>query len=231
MIELIKNLENKKSLSVIISLSIIVFITIFKVIIKETHAYYNYDSGWVPIFTGKVGNFSGKGDSSPLNRNTDINVMYYVQDITNPKQYTIMIGPPIEYSDYALDGEKSNCIPKETTGAKYPVHTIDNATGEVKISITQSSAHQVVCRIYYSYKNGLKDGIILFALQEDNNGNVIHGDKKYKVVTDIPTSGYNYQNYECTNKDVVTEVSYDVTNGFKYKTTKPNVCYAYFNKS
>ena len=204
MMNIIKNLENKKSLLIILVLLVIVFITLFKVIIKETHAYYNYDSGWVPIFTGKVGNFSGKGDSSPLNRNTDINVMYYVQDIT---------------------------IPKETTGAKYPIHTIDNATGEVKISITQSSAHQVVCRIYYSYKNGLKDGIILFALQEDNNGNVIHRDKKYKVVTDIPTSGYSYHDYECTNKDVVTEVSYDITNGFKYKTTKPNVCYAYFNKS
>ncbi len=38
---------------------------LINVVIKNTHAYYSYDSGAVPIFTGKVGNFV-KQESKPV---------------------------------------------------------------------------------------------------------------------------------------------------------------------
>ena len=223
--EKLKKLLNVK----VIYLIICFFVMVLFICLRNTHAYYNYESAWTPIFTGKVGNFSGKGDTSPLpDRNTDINLMYYIQDVTNPKNYTIMEGPPAVVWGFKVNEDKSNCIPKDAT---YSDYFIDNSNGKVIVNIKQSKPNQVVCRIYYDYGKDLtKDDVIVFALIEDNLGMVIYNDKHYTMSEEIPTSGYTYKISSCKNTNIATEINY--TGGkFTFETDGPNVCYAYFNKS
>ncbi len=209
--------------------------------IKGTHAFYSYSSGPIQIFNSKVGNFAGKGDTSPLTgRTTDINVLYYVQDITDPKKYSVMVKPPLEIkgfdgkTGFTIDQEKSNCIPKN--GASYPADNGSNngyklnADGTVRITVTQSSANQVVCRLYYTFADDLNDGIILFAMKQDEHGNVSYNNNKYSIVSEIP-SEYTYKGYKCTDQTASSFIKYDASTGFTFTTNKPNVCYAYFDKN
>ena len=224
----------KKLLNVkIIYLIVCFLVMVLFICLRSTHAYYNYSTGPVPIFTGKVGNFTGKGDTSPLkDRNTDINLLYMVQDITNPRKYTIMEGPPAVVWGFKVNEEKSNCIPKDATYTMNGnnVFSVDS-NGLVKVIVKQGKPNQVVCRIYYDYGKDLtKDDVIVFALIEDNLGMVIYGDKHYTMNETIPTSGYTYKASSCKNTNIATEIDY--TGGkFTFKTSGPNICYAYFNKN
>lgn len=226
--EKLKRLLNVKIVYIIICF----FVIILLICLRNTHAFYNYSTDPIPIFTGKVGNFSGKGDTLPIDKNTDINLMYYIQDITNPKNYTIMEGPPAINWGFKLNEEKSNCIPKDATyemnGDK--VFIVDD-NGLVKVVVEQSKPNQVVCRIYYDYGKDLtKEDVIVFALIEDDLGMVIYNGKHYTMSETIPTSGLTYLASSCKNTSIATEIDY--TGGkFTFKTEGPNICYAYFNKA
>ena len=83
MMDKIKKFENKKICIIIAILSVVVFITLFKLVIKDTHAYYNSVTDPVQIFNGKVGNFKPRIDSFyikqaayPKYTNSNINTVY-----------------------------------------------------------------------------------------------------------------------------------------------------------
>ncbi len=228
--EKLKNVRYKKEIIAIIVL--VIFATVI-ITLRGTHAYYNYEMAPVPIFTGRVGNFSGKGDTSNLDKPTDVNLMFYVQDITNPKNYTIMDGPPVLVSGYIISDKKSNCIPVNGTYDKIDdkVYSISE-DGTVTVKISQSKPNQVVCRIYYDYEKDLtKEDIIVFALKEDDLGMIIYNDKHYIMSETIPSTGFTYNGSNCSNTEIATEINYNTTNGFTFKTEGPNLCYAYFNKT
>ena len=223
-----KKEELKRLLNVKVIYLIICFIVIVLFIcLRNTHAFYNYESAWTPIFNSRVGNFTGKGDTSPLtDKNTDINLLFMVQDITNPKNYTIMEGPPVLVSGYALNNEKSNCIPKDATYSNY---SIDNGSGKAIVNIKQTKPNQVVCRIYYDYEQLDGKDIIVFALKEDALGMVIYEGKHYTMSEEVPTSGFTYKSSSCKNTNITTNLKYE-NNKFTFETKGPNICYAYFNK-
>ena len=226
------NKEKLKSLNkkevIVISSFILLFFVLFliNITLKNTHAFYNYNSEWIPIFTGKVGNFTGKGDTSPLERNTDVNLLYYVQNLTNPKEYVISSNKPVWTIGYKLDEDKSNCIP---TSAEYSDYSIKE-DGTVTFSAILSKPSQVVCRIYYSLV-GADNDVVIYALQENTNGGVTFEDKKYDVVSTMPTSGYTYYKATCSNSTSATDISYTTSTGFKVTTSGPNICNAYFKKN
>ncbi len=227
------NLDNKTIKRILLGLFVITVITFAFLMIKDTHAYYNYETGPVPIFTSKVGNFAGKGDTSPLDKPTDVNLMFYVQDITNPKNYTIMENTPALVSGYIINDKKSNCIPANGIYTMYEDKVYSIAEdGTVTVKVAQDKPNQVVCRIYYDYGKTLDDDIIVFALKEDDLGMVIYNGKHYTMADEIPSSGFTYDSSSCNNKDnLKTELSYDESSGFTFKTEGPNICYAYFNKA
>ncbi len=231
--EKLKKLLNIKVIYFVICLFVI---TLF-ICLKNTYAYYSSETDPVPIFTSRVGNFSGKGDTSPLtDRTTDVNLMFYVQDVTNPKNYTIMEGTPALVSGYVVNDKKSNCIPTSGTYTMHEekVYSISE-DGLVTVEMSQDNPNQVVCRIYYDYGKDLtQDDVIVFALIEDSLGMVIKNNKHYTMIEDIPTSGYTYDNTisGCnTTNNAKTTISYDTSKGFSFETDGPNICYAYFNKS
>ena len=216
MINKIKKKLNFKLIYIVVCLGFLMGLLYF----NTTHAYYSSETGPVPIFTGKVGNFTGKGDTTPLDRPSDINVLYLVQDVTNPKSYTTMEVPPVVVSGYIINDKKSNCIPKD---GKYEMDGDKTYSikedGEVTIKVSQDKPNQIVCRIYYDYEKDLtKDDVIVFALIEDPLGMVVYN--------------YIYDSSSCNNtNNVKTELSYDEEKGFTFKTEGKNICYAYFNKT
>ena len=225
--EKLKNLLNVKVIYLIICFIVIVLF----ICLRNTHAFYNYESAWTPIFNSRVGNFTGKGDTYPLtNKNTDINLLYMVQDITNPRNYSVMEGTPALVSGFKLNSDKSNCIPANATytmnGDK--VFSVDS-NGLVKVTVKQSKPNQVVCRIYYDYEQLDGKDIIVFALKEDALGMVIYEGKHYTMSEEVPTSGFTYKSSSCKNTNITTNLKYE-NNKFTFETKGPNICYAYFNK-
>ena len=63
--EIFNKIKNSKYKKEIITIIVIVFLITVVVTLRGTHAYYNYESAWTPIFTGKVGNFV-KQESKPV---------------------------------------------------------------------------------------------------------------------------------------------------------------------
>ena len=228
--EKIRNLKEKLNFKVIYIVVCLIFL-MGLLYFNKTHAYYDYESGWVPIFNSKVGNFAGKGDTSPLNQPSDVNLLFLVQDITNPKNYTVMEGTPVAVSGYQVNEKKSNCIPTDGTYQKYGENVYSIASdGTVTVKVSESKPNQIVCRIYYDYGKDLtKDDVIVFALKEDPLGMVIYNNKHYVMSEEIPSTGYTYNSSSCKNTDIATEIGYNVETGFTFKTKGPNICYAYFN--
>ena len=76
-------IDNKTLTKILLGIFILIIITLISIVIKDTHAYYNYESGWTPIFTSKVGNFAGEGEpvkTGPLtDKDTDVNIIFYTQ--------------------------------------------------------------------------------------------------------------------------------------------------------
>ena len=229
-LEKLKHLEHKEVYLLVGFIILALVLILIKNIIKNTYAYYNYETDPVPIFTSKVGNFSGKGDTSPLtDRTTDVNLMFYVQDLMSTSGYYIAPSTPVLMSGYTLNEKKSNCIPTDATYEKYleKDYTISD-DGTVTVKVSQSKPNQVVCRIYYDLTSAAND-ILVYALVQNDSGTIKHNDKTYAFESELPISGYT--DYECKNKDTFTFINYDTSNGFSFKTKGPNVCYVYFNKS
>ena len=109
----IKNLKLSDKFILIFVLVVALVLVLVKTILKDTHAYYNYEMEPVPIFTSKVGNFAGEGESvktGPLiDKDTDVNIIFYTQMPDNPDKYKENKYLPA--NGYELNHEKSNCYP------------------------------------------------------------------------------------------------------------------------
>ena len=237
-LEKLKHLEHKEVYLLVGFIILALVLILIKNIIKNTYAYYNYETDPVPIFTSKVGNFSGKGDTSPLDKPTDVNLLYYVQSGIDLKKYDVYDTPPLDVkSNYVLDEKRSNCIP---TDGKYEMDGDKTYSikedGTVTVKISQDKPKQVVCRIYYSFnltpyeeKDG--DVKIITYIESDTGDIVTVRNNKYYILGDVP-SGYTMSYYECDNKNnITTTVNYDTSKGFTFTTTGKNICHAYFDKT
>ncbi len=205
------------------------FVSLSLLVIKDTHAYYNYEMEPVPIFTSKVGNFAGEGESvktGPLkDKNTDVNIIFYTQMPDDAKKY--MVSKYLPVNGYKVNEEASNCYPATGGDALYNSYTIDEE-GNLVINYTESKPNQVVCRIYYN-RDKLSD-VIIYAYVEDANGEREYNEKKYKLVNTIDSTYTKMSSYECKSKISKTTFTYDATNGFTITSSGPDTCYAYFNK-
>ncbi len=236
--DMILNITKEQKIFLILSLVIIVQ-AIWFVSSQDSYAYYS-SSNEIPILSTKIGNFSGKGDTSALESNSDVNLLYYIQDMYNSKKYNVSNRPPINIEYYKLDEKRSNCIPKssETLGnqVSYSDYVIDNATGKVKVTISEVKPHQIVCRIYYSFDlesyTQLNGDINIIPFVESSEGTIVTiKDNKTYTFNKIPTSGYTMSGFECTSKDAKekTEVTYE-NNKLKVIYSAPDLCYVYFDK-
>ena len=225
MINKIKTLENKKIYLLIIFLTLILFSSIIRLGIKETHAFYNSETNPIPIFNTKVGDFTGDGESvkqGPIDKNTDVNIIFYTQMPDNPDKY--MISKYIPVSGYKVNESASNCYPAKGKEATYSDYNITE-DGMVHIKYSETKPTQVVCRIYYD-RDKLSD-VVIYAYLEDPNGDRTYNKKTYKLVNQVE-SNYTLVAKECKNKRAT--FTYD-SNGFKVITKGPDTCYAYFSKS
>ncbi len=223
--------ENKRSYFAIAILLVVLVISLSMLVIKDTHAYYNYEMAPVPIFTSKVGNFAGEGESvktGPLtDKDTDVNIIFYTQMPDNADKYKESKYVPA--SGYKINHEKSNCYPAyggDVTYQDNKYYTIKE-DGTVHIEYNEIKPTQVVCRLYYD-RDKLSD-VIIYAYIEDETGDRKYGDKTYKLNNSVQ-SGYSMTTYECKSKTAKTTFTYD-TNGFHIDTIGPDTCYAYFSKS
>ena len=230
------NLENKKIYIVIIILSIVVFVTLFKLVLKDTHAYYSYDSGWTPIFTGKVGNFVGGGESvkqGPVDVESDVNVIFYTQVSSDTKKYKERKFMPI--GDYVLNSEASNCYPAKGNEVTYDGNNYYkvNEDGSISIKYTEAKPTQVTCRLYYdidtSNNNNIEGDISVYAFIKDTNGNKEYNGDKYKF-TSIVDKTWNLDGHECDFENNITRFDYTSETGFSISSVGSNVCFAYFSK-
>ena len=233
-----EKLDNKTIKRILLGLFVITVITFAFLMIKDTHAYYNSEIGPVPIFTGKVGNFTGKGDTSPLNQPSDVNVLYYIQNGLDLKKYDVYDTPPLDVkSNYVFDEKRSNCIPADATYEMDGDKTYSiKEDGTVTIKVSENTPKQVVCRIYYSfnfteYEEKEGDVKVIIYLQSDTGDIVTVRNNKYYILGDTVPSGYTMTDYECNNtNNITTEVNYDASKGFTFKTTGKNICHTYFDK-
>ncbi len=233
--KILNTIKEYKSL-IIIALVIIIQV-IWLISSHNSYAYYS-SSNELPILSTKIGEFA-KGDTTPLDTNTDINLLYYIQDIFNPKEYVVLETAPVDIKEYTLVKSKSNCIPEESEldndKVKYSNYGFDEK-GNLKITVSEDKPHQIVCRLYYnidfSKYDQLNGDINVIALVESNEGTIVKekGDKKY-TIQEIPESGYRLDSYECNNKVTATqtEITYE-NNKMTVKYKVPDLCYAYFNK-
>ncbi len=220
--------EKLKHKELILGIFVLVFfaLLLINIAINKTHAFYNYESGWVPIFNSKVGNFAGEGESvkqGPLTeRNSDVNLIFYAQVPDNPNKYQVASSAPLV--GYKLNDNKSNCYPAKGNEANYVNSSIGN-DGTVSITYTITKPTQVVCRIYYD-RDKLSD-VIIYAYLQDANGDKTYNSQKYKLVNQVE-SNYQLVGKECKSKTANTSFTYN--NGFTITSSGPDTCYAYFSK-
>ncbi len=227
----LKSIKLSKGSIIVIAFVVVALILKLTNAILDTHAFYNYESGWTPIFTSKVGNFAGEGESvkqGPLtDKNTDVNIIFYTQMPDNANKY--MISKYLPVTGYKVNNEKSNCYPAKGTEATYKdnIYYTIQSDGTVYVEYSETKPTQVVCRLYYD-RDKLSD-VIIYAYIEDSTGDRKYEDKTYKLNNQVP-SGYNMTSYKCNSKTANTSFNYD-SNGFTVTSSGPDTCYAYFSKS
>ena len=227
--EIFNKIKNSKVKNEIIAITVIVFLITVVATLRGTHAYYNSQTDPIPIFNTKVGDFTGEGESvksGPIDKNTDVNIIFYMQMPDKPNKYKESKYVPA--SGYKVNEKASNCYPATGGDATYldnKYYTIKE-DGTVHIEYTESKPTQVVCRIYYD-RNELSD-VIIYVYLEDSSGNKKYNNKTYKLVNQVE-SNYTLVAQECKNKKAT--FTYDSTTGFKILTSGPDTCYAYFRKS
>ncbi len=232
---MLKNLENKKIYILIGILFIIVFLTLFKLILKDTHAFYN-ESIELPLFNTKIGDFSGDGENvkqGPVNSETDINVIFYTQISSDTKKYKERKFIPV--GGYVLNSTASNCYPAKGNEVEYQDNNYYkvNENGSISIKYSETKPSQVTCRLYYDIdtsNNNYVDGdISIYAFIEDVNGPNEYNSKKYKFTNEIDKS-WQLVGHVCDYEDNITKFDYASDTGFKVSSVGPNVCFAYFKK-
>ena len=187
--------------------------------LNQTHAYYNYEMEPVPIFTSKVGNFAGEGETvkdGPISgKSTDVNVIWYIQMPDNPKKYIEVKYTPD--NGYKLNQDISNCYPKDNEeGTTYTEDYKIEDDGTVDITVSETKPNQIVCRLYYD-RDKISD-VIVYAYIQDSSGDRDYEGNKYKMSSTIPT-GKTYVGYKCSNDKVATNIDYN-----RYRWTKYLLC-------
>ncbi len=230
--EYVMKIEDKKKLKNFLLVMMFGIVTIIA-LLKSSYAFYG-TSKELKIINSVVGNFSGKGDTTPLEKNTDINLLFYIEDVVNDNNYFVSYQTPIEQKGYEIDIKKSNCIPSSNE-ASYGENSIDSETGEVTINITEENPKQIVCRIYYTFNPSLykplTGDVTIIPIIESDEGIVvtIKDGKKYVIGSEPPLTTHDYNGYVCLNK--TNETTLDFQNKeFTVSTNGKNTCYAYFNK-
>ncbi len=207
----------------IIYIAVCIIFLIALIYLNKTHAFYN-KSLELPLFNTKVGNFAGDGESvkqGPIDKNTDVNIIFYTQMPDNPDKYKESKYLPA--NGYKINDTKSNCYPvNNQESITYQDYTI-NDDGLVDVTIKEGKPTQVVCRLYYD-RDKLSD-VVIYAYIQDVNGDKKYNGNNYKLVNNIP-SGKTLVAYKCSNGG--TNIGYTESEGFKIDTTGPNTCYAYF---
>ena len=220
-----EKIDNKILKKILLVVGIVLIITIISVVIKDTHAFYNSATNPIPIISTKIGNFAGDGESvkqGPIDKNTDVNIIFYTQMPDNPDKY--MVSKYLPVNGYKVNEKASNCYPATGGDATYSNYSIDSE-GNLNITYTEVKPTQVVCRIYYE-RDKLSD-VIIYAYLEDAKGDKTYNKKTYKLVNQVE-SNYTLVAHECKNKRAT--FSYD-ENGFNISSNGPDTCYAYFSKS
>ena len=234
--EKLKNLKLSKGSIIVIAFVALALILKLTNAILDTHAYYNYESGWIPIFTGKVGNFAGSGESvkqGPVNEESDVNVIFYTQVSSDTKKYKERKFMPI--GGYVLNSEASNCYPAKGNEVTYDGDSYYkvNEDGSISIKYTETKPTQVTCRLYYdidtSNNNNIDGDISVYAFIKDTNGLKEYNGGKYKF-TSIVDKTWNLDGHECDFENNITKFDYTSDVGFSISSVGPNVCFAYFSK-
>ncbi len=221
----ILKIDNKTLSKILLGIFGVIIIIIISVVIKDTHAFYNSQSDSIPIFKAKIGDFTGEGESvkeGPIDKNTDVNIIFYTQMPDNPDKY--MVSKYLPVNGYKVNEKASNCYPATGGDATYNNYNIDSE-GNLNITYTETKITQVVCRIYFS-RDKLSD-VIIYAYLEDSKGDKKFSGKTYKLVNQVE-SNYTLVAHECKNKRAT--FSYD-ENGFNITSSGPDTCYAYFSES
>ena len=223
-----EKIKSKESIIIIIVIIITIISALINLVLRDTHAYYNSQTNPIPIFNTKVGDFTGEGESvktGPIDKNTDVNIIFYMQMPDNPNKYKESKYVPA--SGYKVNDKVSNCYPTNNNITSYPEYSIKD-DGTINIKVKEANPLQITCRIYYD-RDKLSD-IVIYAMIEDINGDKTYNDKKYKLTNTI-LENYQYVGYNCTNKEAVKEIKFDSsTKKFSFKTTGPSTCYTYFSK-
>ena len=210
---MIKKLDSKNLKVIVLSLGVILLISLLCLVLKDTHAYYNYEMAPVPIFTGKVGDFvGGKLEPSPYEGDADISTIVYANE---GEGYRIIDTVPV--FGFTLNEKKTKCKPESL-----PFSDIDITDGTITYDVTETTPNQISCYIVYD----LTSDVVVYAYKQDSSGTKTYNDKTYTLVGDIPTN-YKYVGFTCTDKG--TEINYNVSTGISFTTDKPNICYVYFD--
>ena len=211
--EKLKKINNKELILLVGIAFVFILLLLFKIIIKSTHAYYNYEMAPVPIFTGEVGDFvGGKLEPSPYEGDADISTIVYANE---GEGYRIIDTVPV--FGFTLNEKKTKCKPEAL-----PFSDIDITEGTITYDVTETTPNQISCYVVYD----LSSDVVVYAYKQDSSGAKKYNDKTYTLVGDIPTN-YKYSGFTCSDKG--TEINYDASTGISFTTDKPNICYVYFD--
>ncbi len=221
-----KERENNLKFKKVIVLVLLVT-TVFVTLNKYTHAYYNVETEWTPIFNSKVGDFASDGEkvkTGPIEKHTDVNVIFYTETPNSENRYVESKGIPV--TNYVVNKELSNCYSKDKEeGTTYNSYTI-NSEGLIDIEVEENKPNQIVCRIYYDYENNNNLDVIVYAYLQDINGTRKYNGNNYKIINTIPDN-VTFIDFTCNNKEIETNIKYE-NNTLDIESIGPNICKAYF---
>ena len=215
---MIRNLKNHKLL---IGILILGLLCMLKTLSNNSYAYYA-NSKDLAIIKSTIGEFASKEENPEKAMSADISVNIYMQDQNDSSTYNLVNYIPI--SGYTVDQKKSGCSPKSSI--TFSGFTYGNRN--IKFNVQENKPNQIICRIYY--QKDLNSDITIYALVKDNDyGTKEYGGNKYRFINKTPDSTYDFKGYECSNASAKTVVTF-TNNKLGFTTTKPNTCYAYFEK-
>ncbi len=145
MMDKIKKFENKKICIIIAILSVVVFITLFKLVIKDTHAYYNSVTDPVQIFNGKVGNFKPRID------------IFYIKEKNGQPKYTNVSSNTV----YITPGNNNSNLEQVCITETDDISTCDNKWQPIQ-STNQYS---------YTFPDVTEGPKVIFGFVKDKYGN------------------------------------------------------------
>ena len=209
---------------------LVLFVMTFILIggIQSTYACYYKNSDSLPILSALIGDF----DSSDSD-NGDVNIIIYKETDVNSKDFVKTFAIPT--IGYSISNEKPSCkgpsgeiecvkAENETVGATSQ-ETCNYYYKEDTQEIILNSKQKVTCK--FNFNKNYKSDVDLYVMMQDANGTHEHGDKKYRIIDNIPAFGFNYSGYSCQNGSTV-EID-NSTGNIKVLSNERDVCYAYYD--